>query len=100
VAVRSFPGRRREANEYDADATLAARVDELTEVLVLGQQHIRALSCDANHFDVFRALRYFRYHNYVVAGTPERTYGREIAAFIREEAHGFPVRISERPTGS
>jgi hypothetical protein len=62
-------------------------VDELTKVLVLGEQHTRIVNSPLDDLGILDRRRDLGYGHDIVAGRTEGPDDREVATLVRQETH-------------
>lgn len=83
----SSPSAARTADEDDTLTRPGTEEDQLTKVLVFGDEH-SILSCgNCGHLCIGGARRVFGNRSCVVAGHTESAYDAEVAALVRQKTH-------------
>ena len=93
------PREGRESDQDHARRIHAAGEDEPSEILVLCQKYAVLDQRKAQHLLVHGALLKLTHREHIMAVFPESTNHREIAAFIREEAHGMDLLRTKSQDG-
>jgi hypothetical protein len=92
------PGPRREPKQENASRRGLIRMDQLTEVLVLGQQDPRLADRELHHNLVRGAWGNLRDRHHIVAGRTQGPHDGEVTALICQESHRQRfVRLRLRP---
>ena len=94
------PGPCREPKQENASRRGLIRMDQLTEVLVLGQQDPPLADRELHHDLVRGAWGNLHDRHHIVAGGAQGPHDGEVTALIRQESHRSALRVlATAPSG-
>jgi len=95
VTAQAAANLRRVTEKDNSQTRFSIRENELSEVLVLGQQNPTLAHGKCRNFDIGCLCMRLRDRYDVMAGAPECANHRVVAAFVGQEAHLLPGLIHE-----
>ena len=95
VAAHPAANLRWVTEQDNSQTRLSVCKNELSEVLVLGQQNPTLAYGKCSYFDIGSLCMCLRDRYDVMSGTPECANHRVVAAFVGQEAHALPGMIYE-----